>query len=196
MNALESEDVDPPPTVIGIGASAGGLSALKTFFAQVPADSGLAFVIVVHLSSEHESHLDEVLQPHTRLPVLQVTETVSLERNRVYLIPPGANLEAIDSHLRLTEIEKQRRHRAPVDHFFRTLAKTHDGHAIAVILSGSGSDGALGVKAVKEGGGFAIAQDPNASIIPPPPKSPTKLSGGSGSSPARPIACSAPLSAM
>ena len=151
----------PEPTVVGIGASAGGLAALKTFFHHVPADSGLAFVVVVHLSPEHESHLADLLQPHVAIPVQQVTETMPLEPNHVYVIPPNANLNTIDTHLRLSELEEKRRERAPIDHFFRTLASTHDGHAIGVILTGTGSDGTLGIKDIKAKGGLVIVQDPN-----------------------------------
>lgn len=154
--AIES---DPFP-IVGLGASAGGLAALKTFFSQVPEDSGLAFVVVVHLSPEHKSHLAELLQPHVKIPVQQVLETVKLEPNRVYVIPPGANLDTIDTHLRLTELEQRREERTPIDHFFRTLARTHDGEAIGVILTGTGSDGTLGIREIKEGGGTCVVQDP------------------------------------
>jgi two-component system CheB/CheR fusion protein len=147
--------------VVGIGASAGGLAALRTFFEHLPEDTGLTFVVVVHLSPEHESHLADLLQPHVRMPVCQVTETVPLEANHVYVIPPNANLNSIDTHLRLSELEESRRERAPIDHFFRTLAKTHDGHAIGVILTGTGSDGALGIKEIKAKNGLTIVQDPN-----------------------------------
>src|SRR5262245_43357529 len=150
----------PEPTVVGIGASAGGLAALKVFLERVPADSGLAFVVVVHLSPDHESHLAELLQPHARVPVEQVSQTTLLQPNRVYIIPPNANLNAIDTPLRLTKLEERRQERAPIDHFFRTLASTHDGHAIAVILTGSGSDGTLGVQDIKANGGVVIVQDP------------------------------------
>jgi two-component system CheB/CheR fusion protein len=163
MAAEEStpERAKPEPTVIGIGASAGGLAALKTFFEHVPPDSGLAFVVVVHLSPDHESHLAELLQPHVQFPVQQVSDTTPLEANHVYVIPPNANLNTIDTHLRLSKLEKHRRERAPIDHFFRTLASTHDGGAIAVVLTGTGSDGTLGVKDVKANGGLVIVQDPN-----------------------------------
>jgi two-component system CheB/CheR fusion protein len=154
---------NPPtsgPIVVGIGASAGGLAALKTFFLHVPADSGVAYVVVVHLAPDHESHLAAILQPHVKIPVQQVVDTVPLEANRVYLIPPNANLNAIDTHLRLSQLEEARPARAPVDHFFRTLALAYDGRAMGVVLTGTGSDGALGVKAIKEKGGLVVAQDP------------------------------------
>ncbi len=105
--------------------------------------------------------LADLLQPHVRLPVLQVTETTALEANRVYVIPPNSNLSAIDTHLRLSELEPDRRERAPIDHFFRTLAATHDGHAVGVVLTGTGSDGTLGVREIKAKGGIIIVQDPN-----------------------------------
>jgi two-component system CheB/CheR fusion protein len=151
----------PDVTVVGIGTSAGGLAALKAFFHNVADDSGLAYVVIVHLSPEYESHLAGLLQPHSRMQVLQVTETVPLKPNCVYVIPPNANLSAIDTHLRLSALEERRGARAPIDHFFRTLAETHDGHAIGVVLTGTGSDGTLGVKEIKLRGGLTIAQDPN-----------------------------------
>ena len=154
----DATSVDFP--VVGIGASAGGLAALKTFFAHVPEESGLAFVVVVHLSPDRKSHLSELLQPHIKMPVQQVTETVPLERNHVYVIPPNANLDTIDTHLRLTELEQRRIERAPIDHFFRTLAKTHDGEAIGVILTGTGADGTLGLREIKAQGGLTVVQDP------------------------------------
>ena len=149
------------PTVVGIGASAGGLNALKRFFEHVPPDSGFAFVVVVHLSPEHKSYLPDLLQPVVGFPVRQVTGNTLLEPNNVYVIPPNANLSAIDTHLRLSKLEALRRGRAPIDHFFRTLAKSHDGHAIGVILTGTGSDGTLGLKEIKARGGLIVVQDPN-----------------------------------
>ena len=150
-----------PLAIVGIGASAGGLSALKTFFAHVPEDSGLAFVVVVHLSPDGESHLADILQPKVKMPVQQVTETVPIKANHVYIIPPGCNLDTIDTHLRLSELEEQRRDRAPIDHFLRTLANVHDGNAVGVILSGTGSDGTLGIREIKGAGGLTLVQDPN-----------------------------------
>ncbi len=156
----------PPPgghgplAVVAIGASAGGLSALRQLFEGVPSDTGASFVVVVHLSPEHESYLADLLQPSCTMPVQQVADTVQLEPDHVYVIPPNRNLSTIDTHLRLTELEEERRERAPIDHFFRTLADTHDGHAIGLVLTGTGSDGALGMRRIKERGGITLVQDP------------------------------------
>jgi two-component system CheB/CheR fusion protein len=146
--------------VVGIGASAGGLAALRTLFSGMPSKPGYACVVVTHLSPEHESHLVELLQPYTQMPVQQVRRTTELKPNHVYVIPPNANLNTIDTHLRLSELEARRIERATVDHFLRTLAEAHDGRAVAVILTGAGSDGSMGVRLVKESGGLTIAQDP------------------------------------
>ncbi len=105
--------------------------------------------------------LASLLQPSVKFPVQQVTENVALEPNNVYVIPPNFNLSAVDTHLRLTKLEEHRRERAPIDHFFRTLATTYDGHSIGVILTGTGSDGTLGLKEIKAMGGLILVQDPN-----------------------------------
>src|SRR5215472_15550211 len=157
--------------VVGIGASTGGLSALQTLLGSMPPNPGFACVVVVHLSPDHESHFPELLQPHTSMRVQQVTSTVALERDIVYVIPPNANLDTIDTHLRLTELEERRIERAPIDHFLRTLAATHDGTAIGVILTGAGSDGSIGLRHVKECGGLTIAQDPGEATYDSMPRS-------------------------
>src|SRR5262245_51911487 len=118
--------------VLGIGASAGGLAALRTFFSHLPPEPGYACVVVMHLSPEHESHLTQLLQPYTQMPVCQVVKTTALEPNHVYVIPPNANLNSIDTHLRLSELEARRMNRAPIDHFLRTLAETHGETAIEI----------------------------------------------------------------
>jgi two-component system CheB/CheR fusion protein len=149
------------PIVVGIGASAGGLAALKDFFQTVEPDTGLAFVVVVHLAAEHDSYLADLLQPHCSIPVRQVTEATPVEPNHVYVIPPGRNLTAVDSHLRLAPMTGTPFGRTPVDHFLRTMSETYDGSSIGVILSGTGSDGAQGIAYVREQGGLTIAQDPD-----------------------------------
>ncbi|MBV8803906.1 MAG: PAS domain-containing protein, partial [Sinobacteraceae bacterium] len=159
------------PYVVGIGASSGALPALQVLLSSLPLEPGFACVIVVHLSPEHESHMAQLLQPHSRMPVQQVTTTTALEPNRVYVIPPNANLDTIDTHLRLTRLEERRIERAPIDHFLRTLAATHDGTAIGVILTGAGSDGSIGLRRIKECGGLAIAQDPQEAAYDSMPRS-------------------------
>lgn len=164
---VHAEEGDPqvpaaePTYVVGIGASAGGLTALQVLLSTLPGNPGFACVIVMHLSPEHESHLPHILQRHTSMPVQQVTSTTALERDHVYVIPPNANLDTIDTHLRLTQLEERRLARAPIDHFMRTLAAAHDGTAIGVILTGAGSDGSIGLRHIKECGGLTIAQDPD-----------------------------------
>src|SRR5215216_4988235 len=119
----------PPPSisqfVVGIGASAGGLTALQTFFSHIPAASGMAFVVIVHLPPEHESSLPAILQQHTAMLVLAVTETVQVEPNHVYVIPPTKHLTMQDGFIRLSEPDRRRGRRAPIDLFFRTLAESH-----------------------------------------------------------------------
>ncbi len=160
--AQPSDDGRPfsEPWIVGIGASAGGLKALQQFFQHVRADSDLAFVIILHLSPEHESNLAGLLQYHTAMPVTQVTEATRVERNHVYVIPPASHLSLADGSLRLSEPQRLHGQHVAIDLFFRTLAETHGPSAAAVVLSGTGSDGASGLKRVKELGGVTFAQDP------------------------------------
>jgi two-component system CheB/CheR fusion protein len=146
--------------VVGLGASAGGIKAFKEFFSQVPPESGMAYVVILHLSPEHESHLAEVLQVATEMPVTQVLGSVRIEPNHVYVIPPNKSLAISDGQLSLSEVRRVEERRAPVDIFFRTLAESKNSHAACVVLSGTGSDGSMGMKRVKEMGGICIVQDP------------------------------------
>lgn len=146
--------------VIGIGASAGGLRTLQQLFAHTPADSGMAFVVIVHLSPEHESNLAALLQPHAAIPVTQVTEPIKVVPDHVYIIPPGRQLAMHDGTIDLTSFDGPRGQRAPIDLFFRTLAETHTERAAAVVLSGTGTDGTIGLTRIKERGGVTIVQDP------------------------------------
>lgn len=145
--------------VVGLGGSAGCLSALQAFFSQMPGETGLAFVVVLHLAPEYESTLAEILQRSTSMPVLQVRERLRVKPNHVYVIPPGKHLTATNGHLALSELERARGKRVAVDLFFRTLADTHGPNSVAIILSGAGSDGAIGIKRIKERGGLTLAQD-------------------------------------
>ncbi|MGH7987441.1 MAG: chemotaxis protein CheB, partial [Candidatus Binataceae bacterium] len=146
--------------VVGIGASAGGVSALRQFFSRIAPDSGMAFVVILHLSPQHESSLPALIQSQTLIPVTQVTEAVAIEPNHVYVIPPSKYLALMDGKIRLTEPEREHGAHTSIDLFFRTLADAYGKDAIAIILSGTGADGTLGIGRVKEHGGLVIAQDP------------------------------------
>src|SRR6266542_1876261 len=146
-------------TVVGIGASAGGLTALRFFFKALPSDTGMAFVVVTHLHPEHESHMAELLQKNTQMPTMQVNQKVKVEPNHVYVIPPNRSIRMADSYLDTAEFTEPHGRRTPIDHFFRSLAKGHS-ESIAVILSGGGTDGSVGVKDIKEQGGLILVQHP------------------------------------
>lgn len=146
--------------IVGIGASAGGVSALKTFFENVSADSGAAYVVILHLSPDHDSQLAKVLQSVALIPVAQVTEQVRVEPNHVYVVPPNQHLEMNHGHIVVSANVSVEERRAPVDIFFRTLAESHAERAVAVILSGTGANGSMGIKRVKENGGAAFVQNP------------------------------------
>ena len=144
---------------VGIGASAGGLEAFQTFFRQMDENSGMAFVLISHLAPDHDSLLSELLAKETQMSVLQVQEEVRLQPNQVHVIPPNATLTVDDGILRLSAPVQARGHRAPINIFFRSLAEDQGENAVCVILSGTGSDGTIGMKSIKEYGGLAIAQD-------------------------------------
>ncbi|GJH17528.1 PAS domain-containing protein [Caballeronia novacaledonica] len=150
----------PNFAVVGVGASAGGVQALLSFFETVPAAPGVAFVVVLHLSPDHTSHAHDVLQNVTSLNVQQVNGSVPLERDHVYVIPPGKLLSMVDGYLRLREPAPPRLPPTTIDVFFRSLANAHGSRAVAVILSGAGSDGSVGIARVREQGGITIAQQP------------------------------------
>jgi two-component system CheB/CheR fusion protein len=148
--------------LVGIGASAGGVDALLRFFEKMPSDTGLAFAVVLHTRPDHESHLAEVLQTKTRMPVSQVAEAVRVERNRVYCVPPDKRVSMSDGHIRLDDhAAGENGHSAPIDLFFRELGHVYRDKAIAVVLSGAGADGSLGLGRVREEGGVSLAQDPS-----------------------------------
>lgn len=145
--------------VVGIGASAGGLKTLQIFFEAVAPDLGVAFVVIVHLHPEYRSEMAALLAIHTPMPVTQVTETVPLEPNHIYVIPPNQQLFAANNQLSLAPFSEPRGLRTPIDYFFNSLAETH-GDGFAIVLSGGGSDGTSGLKSIKEQGGLVLVQDP------------------------------------
>jgi len=147
--------------VVGIGASAGGLEALQQFFRTVADDIGLAYVVIVHLAPDRESELASILARETSMPVTQVVdhERAELEADHVYVIAPNRKLEVVDGAVGASRFEEPRGQRSAVDLFFRSLADAR-GDIFAVILSGGGTDGAVGAKSVKEAGGLVLVQDP------------------------------------
>jgi two-component system CheB/CheR fusion protein len=146
--------------VVGIGASAGGVQALKQFFEHVPVDSGIAYVVILHLSPDHDSKLAEVLRMVAKIPVQQVTEKIKIVPDNVYVVPPSQHLTMLDDAILVSPNMQVEDRRAPVDIFFRTLANTQGRLAVCVILSGTGANGSMGLKRVKELGGAAFVQNP------------------------------------
>ncbi|MBA3542454.1 MAG: chemotaxis protein CheR, partial [Deltaproteobacteria bacterium] len=147
------------PIVVGIGASAGGLEALQHFFDNLPADTGMAFVVVQHLSPDFKSLMDELLARHTKLPIHLVEDSMLVEAGHVYLIPPKKEMIISGGRLLLTERDRQQELSLPIDVFFRSLAQDCGPRAIAIVLSGSGSDGSRGICDVHEAGGLVLVQD-------------------------------------
>ena len=147
-------------TIVGIGASAGGLEALELFLKNVPPACGLAFVIVQHLDPNHKGIMDELLQRVTPMPVTLITERMPVEPDHVYLIPPNCDLSILHGVLHLLEPSAPRGLRLPIDYFFRALAEDQQQRSIGVILSGMGSDGTLGLRSIKEKAGGVFVQDP------------------------------------
>jgi two-component system, chemotaxis family, CheB/CheR fusion protein len=144
--------------IAAIGASAGGLEAFEKFFRNVPPDPDVAFVIVQHLAPDHESVLPRLLARYTGMPVEQVQDHTEVSPNQVYVIPPNASLVIKHRVLRLSVPAEPRGHRTPIDRLFRSLAEDQGENAVCIILSGTGTDGTLGLRAIKEHGGMAMAQ--------------------------------------
>ena len=147
--------------VVGIGASAGGLDAFKKLLKAIPEDSGMAYVLVQHLDPKHESLLPELLQKATNIPVMEISDDLRVEPNHIYIIPSNKMMIANDGVLLLSPRPPKDRNQRnlPIDLFFISLAEVHQSHAIGVVLSGTASDGTLGLKAIKDHGGITFAQD-------------------------------------
>lgn len=148
-----------PTRIVGIGASAGGLEAFTELLRHLPTNAGVAYVLVQHLDPTHRSLLSELLARVTTLPVREILPDAPVEPNNIYVIPPNTNLSVRDGILKLTARKANGGPARSIDHFLKSLAEDQKEKAIAVILSGAGSDGAQGLKAVKAGGGFTFAQD-------------------------------------
>jgi two-component system, chemotaxis family, CheB/CheR fusion protein len=157
--------------VVGIGASAGGVEALQEFFSHVPSASGMAYVVILHLTPDYDSQLAQVIQMVTSIPVTKVTEQVLVEPDHIYVIPPNQHLMMVDGHITVSPNTQIEERRAPVDIFFRTLAESHDGRAVGIILSGTGANGSMGLKRIKERGGVVFVQNPREASFNEMPRS-------------------------
>ena len=171
---MPTENGAPPEQaccIVGIGASAGGLEALQRFFDAVPGDSDLAYVVVQHLSPVHKSLMVDLLAKHTEMEVVQATDGVPVQRNTVYLLPPGKHLTIEDGRLRLTTKDAGSGMSLPIDIFLTALARDQGPFAIGLILSGTGSDGTRGLMAIKSAGGFTAVQQPETAQFDGMPRS-------------------------
>jgi chemotaxis methyl-accepting protein methylase len=168
----EAPDLERSPCpVVGIGASAGGLAALEKLFRAMPEDSGLAFVVVQHLHPERESHMTELIGRYTEMPVISVENGVHVQPDHVYVILPGQQLTIENGVLRLEDIGDARGPSRAIDGFLCSLAEDQEERAIGIILSGTGSNGTEGLKAIKAAGGVVLAQNPDTAEYPDMPRS-------------------------
>ncbi|AGA91218.1 methylase of chemotaxis methyl-accepting protein [Thioflavicoccus mobilis 8321] len=168
------EPIAPPKEgfpVVGIGASAGGLAAFETFFSGIAGETGMAYVLVQHLAPDHKSILSELVRRHARIPVHEVEDGMIVEADCAYIIPPSLDMALLDGRLHLLQPSAPRGLRLPIDFFFRSLAQDQHERAICVVLSGSGSDGTLGARAVKGEGGLVLAQTPGTAAYDSMPRS-------------------------
>jgi len=156
---LRTENTNFP--IVGIGASAGGLEAFEQFFHAMPVDCGLAFVLVPHLDPSHGSLLTEILQRATTMPVIEALNELPIEINHVYIIPPNRDMEIFHGELQLSIPIAPRGQRLPIDNFLRSLAEDQQENAIGIILSGTGTDGTQGARAIHGAGGIVLAQEPS-----------------------------------
>ena len=168
---IESRPGRPGPPVAGIGASAGGLNAFKKFFAAMPAESGIGFVLIPHLDPKHESLMVDLLARCTKMPVVEAKAGMAVEANHVYIIPPNKYMTISDGILHLTGPVERGEPFTSIDLFLRSLASDKQEKAICIILSGTGSHGSLGLKAVKASDGMAMVQDPTTAEYPRMPES-------------------------
>ncbi len=159
--------------IVGIGASAGGLAAFEAFFSGMPADTdpGMAFVLVQHLAPDHESILTDLIRRYTRMEVFEVEDGMVVQPNCAYIIPPNRDMAFLNGALQLLEPAAPHGQRLPIDFFFRSLAEDQRERAVCIVLSGTGSDGTQGVRAVKGGGGMAMAQTPGTTEFDGMPRS-------------------------
>ncbi|MFP4354825.1 MAG: PAS domain S-box protein [Phycisphaerae bacterium] len=171
MSESDQKQTEAGCRVVAIGASAGGLEALSAFFRAIDSDTGLAYVVIQHLSPDHPSLMPEILAKYTNMPVHQAEEGQVVEANCVYLIPPRKELAIEQGRLHLKARSLSRGVYLPIDTFFQSLAREQKQQAIGVVLSGSGSDGSRGAMAIKEAGGMVMIQDPDSAEFESMPRS-------------------------
>jgi two-component system CheB/CheR fusion protein len=159
LNPAPDESSSLPFLVAGVGASAGGLEAYTELLGQLPSNPGLALLVVSHLDPEQKSHLPEILGRICKMPVHEVTEGMAVEKDRIYVIPAGTVMTLVDGHLSLAQRGPRAHVHMPIDHLFRSLASIQRSRAIGIVLSGNGSDGAIGLQAIKGAYGVTFAQD-------------------------------------
>lgn len=168
---LTSGPAKIPCPVVGIGASAGGIEALIRLFEAMPAGSGMAFLVVMHLDPTRKSGLTHLLGQHSTMTAVEAADGMAIEADHIYVIPPAASLTVADGHLRLIEPAERRGARYPIDRLFESLARHRRGRAICIVLSGSGSDGTEGLKEIKAQGGCVLVQDPSTARFDSMPRS-------------------------
>ncbi len=167
----KADRLNKPKMYVGIGASAGGLEALELFFKNMPNNTDVAFIVVQHLSPDYKSMMVELLHRHTKMEVIRVEDGMDVDPNKIYLIPPKNNMTIFHGQLYLTKQDHNRALNLPIDIFLRSLAADQEKKAVGIILSGTGSDGSLGIRAIKETGGMVMVQDPQSSKFDGMPKS-------------------------
>ncbi len=150
--------------VVGIGSSAGGLEALGKMFSNMPPDSGVAFVLIQHLDPSHKSSMAELLKRYTKMEVLEIEDGMHIEPNKLYITPPNKNIGIINNVLHLAVPKEPHGLRRPIDFFLQSLADAVEDYAIGVILSGFGSDGTIGIRAIKSMNGMVMAQEPDSAV--------------------------------
>jgi two-component system CheB/CheR fusion protein len=163
-----------PSHIVGIGASAGGLEALERFFERMPAGTGLAFVVIQHLSPDFKSFTSELLARRTSIPIRAVEDGMPVEADVIYLLPPKKDMILSNGRLYLTDKDPSQLVTLPIDYFFRSLAQDVGDRAIAIVLSGTGSDGSRGIRSVHEAGGLVVVQAPETAKFDGMPKSALK----------------------
>ncbi len=171
ISDLHGPDKEPDVPVVGIGASAGGLEAFERFFTAMPADSGCAFVLIQHLDPVHKSILTELVQRYTSMNVVEIQDGMNVVPNTVFVIPPNRYVAILHGKLHLIETPAPPGIRTPIDFFFRSLAQDRKDKAICIVFSGTGTEGALGLRAIKGEGGMSMVQTPESSKYDGMPKS-------------------------